>query len=162
MVQLIPFDKLLPSQLMDLANLLNFDDTLRDELGFKAEDPPMSALDFQAFTQAWAERTQSLQFVIANGGGIAMGLISLSHINKENGDARCGYWIGSKYRNRGYTKEAFEKIINIARQMELKFLTSTISPNNDISLAIWAKYRPMVEKVKGSLRVTVDLWKESD
>ena len=159
MVRLVPYKKLLPSQLMDLVNLLNFDDRLRDDLGFKDDDSPMTVFDYQAFTEAWIERTRSQHFAIVNEGDIAMGQISLSHIDKDKGEARCGYWLGTKYRNRGYTKEAFEQIVGLARQMELKYLVASISPRNDASLAIWAKYRPMVEKKEGSLKVTVDLWK---
>ncbi len=138
-------EKIIPDNLSDLAYALNTDIVLRRDLGIKETDISIESLYEK--TMDWMLKTNSITYCIRVGKK-SIGMISISHIDKSNMSARCGYWLLSEYRGRGYTTEAFSQIVEIATGMKLKELHSSINMGNKASLAIWKRYLPkLIDKV---------------
>jgi len=69
-----------------------------------------------------------------------IGVIELYKI-KEHNRAKIGYWIGKKYRNKGYASESIEKIINYAfKKLKLKVLFARIRIDNKYSIKLMNKF----------------------
>ena len=84
------------------------------------------------------------------------GMISLSHIDEKLRTARIGYWVGSRFRNKGICSEAFRMILEIARDKGIVEFRSDIDKDNVYSLKVWEKYCPVIVE-KNEKQVTISL-----
>lgn len=57
-------------------------------------------------------------------------MISLSHQNSKKETAQVGYWISSKYWDKGCMSQAFEQILHYARIKKIEYLSATIDKEN--------------------------------
>jgi RimJ/RimL family protein N-acetyltransferase len=60
--------------------------------------------------------------------------------------ANIGYWIGSEFRNYGYTKSAFSQMLKIAEEMGIIKVSCKILKGNSASLNIWKKYHAEISE----------------
>ncbi len=137
----------------DMVEMFRTDEVLRRELGL--EDKVFSAEEEYKFVSDWCKKTNSVQFAIRYGNEFA-GMISLSHIDEKLRTARIGYWVGSRFRNKGICSEAFRLILDIARDKGIVEVRSYIEKENEYSLSIWRKYYHAIEeKNEKQLRVRI-------
>lgn len=129
--------------LKDLVGILNNDKKLIKQLGSLKE--PLSCAGFVTHTKKWSKKNKAQVFAIIMNRE-AIGSISLSHINRRTQAARIGYWIASKYWNKGYTSKAFEQILNLAKEENIKFASCLIPKENRASRAIWEKFNAKLEQ----------------
>lgn len=127
----------------DLVDILNNDKELIQELGGNEE--LISSREFVSYNNEWVDKNKAKIFAIILDNK-AIGLISLSRINKKTHEARVGYWIASKYWNHGYTSKAFEQLLNLAKEYNIRFILGTIFKDNKKSLTIWKKFNARFEK----------------
>lgn len=136
----------------DLSNLLRDDKKLAEELGIsKSVDAKTYFVDISR----WQTKTNSESFAIILDKR-AIGLISLSHQSRD--EARVGYWLASTYWNKGYTGQAFDKILAHAKAKGFRIIRATIDPDNLASAAIWkkrkAKFEVQGEKLEAELEIS--------
>lgn len=141
-IALKPVNTLRDSYVDDLVDILNNDKKLIQELGGSEE--LISSREFVSYNNEWADKNKAKIFAIILDDK-AIGLISLSRINKKTHEAGVGYWIASKYWNHGYTSKAFEQLLNLAKEYNIRFILGTISKDNKKSLAIWKKFNARFE-----------------
>lgn len=96
-----------------LAEILNTDNTLQDNLGSKSNI--VSKDEFIKYNNEWSKSTNSEIFAIVLNND-AIGIISLSHQDIEEKKAQIGYWIRSRYWGNGYTSQAFSQILKYAKR----------------------------------------------
>jgi len=125
------------NQIDDLITILNTDKELQKELGNNKRTT--SRPEFIKFNKEWTEKNNAEIFAITLNDE-AIGLISLSKISKEAGTANIGYWIASKYWNKGYTTKAFEQVLNFAKKGNIKTVSCSIDNENTKSVSIWKKF----------------------
>jgi ribosomal-protein-alanine N-acetyltransferase len=120
------------------------------------------ANEFMNDTIGWCQRNHAVSMVILKNDELAIGLISLSHINEEEKSGGIGYWIGSDYWKKGYGTEAFALVLNLAVEMKLTHVWGTVDKRNEASQRIWQKFggqmQPLNEK---NDRYTITLTSES-
>ncbi len=114
------------------------DNILREDLKFGDSDKP-TADDLLEKLKGWCRSRNAVTYIVLLNSMTVVGIISLSHINKEQKTARIGYWIGSRYRSKGYCTRAFQLVINEAVNRGITKLTSTIAEDNVHSRGIWDK-----------------------
>jgi [ribosomal protein S5]-alanine N-acetyltransferase len=119
-----------------LAELLNHDESLKRALGSKSIDN--NGENFLRRVADWQAKTVSTTFAIKADSSV-VGLISLSHQNRNDNSARIGYWLSSKYWNRGICSIAFDKVITNGRHMGFKTFRAKVPRDNVASLRIWKK-----------------------
>ena len=129
--------------LKDIVGILNNDKKLIEQLGNSKE--PLSCPEFVIHTKKWSKENKAQVFAIIMSRE-AMGLISLSHINRKTQAARIGYWIASKYWNKGYAFKAFEQILNLAKKDNIRIVSCSIPKENRVSMAIWKKFNAKIEQ----------------
>ncbi|SEP41053.1 GNAT family N-acetyltransferase [Propionispora vibrioides] len=121
-----------------LVWVLNHDDCLIEALGSN-NSVKISKQNFMETNKKWTvERCTNLFAIVLEKN--AIGMIALSHQDMVNHTARIGYWLGSRYWNKGYASKAFRLILELARRKGLKYVSSTIRENNIVSRKIWEKY----------------------
>lgn len=133
--------------LKNFVKILDNDKMLIEQLGNCKG--PLSCAEFVAHTKKWSKKNKAQVFAIIN--REAIGLISLSHINKRTKTAKIGYWIASKYWNKGYGSKAFEQILNLAREKNIKIVSCLISKENKASKVIWEKFNAKFEQKDDSI-----------
>ncbi|MDP1729098.1 MAG: GNAT family protein [archaeon] len=70
-----------------------------------------------------------------------IGGIGLHRVNKNNGTAELGYWLGEKYWRQGYGSEALENLINFAfNKLKLRRLGAEVFAENPSSGKLLEKY----------------------
>ena len=136
-ISLRPIEGLENKYLKNLVDILNNDKKLIEKLG--SDKKLLSCDEFIAHNKQWSKKNKAQIFAIIMNDE-AIGLISLSRINKVTQTANIGYWITSKYWNKGYTSEAFEQILNLAKDNNIRIVSCSISKENRESKAIWQKF----------------------
>jgi [ribosomal protein S5]-alanine N-acetyltransferase len=69
-----------------------------------------------------------------------MGIVSLYDVDKPENKAKLGYWIGKRYRRKGYTKEAIEEIIRFAfKELKLNKISAKTMASNKKSESLLKK-----------------------
>ena len=120
----------------DIVRILNEDTILRESMNITGHE---TIRRFEKRNSLWRKRTNSLSFTIFLEQEI-IGLISLSHINRKGTEARCGYWLASKFWGKGCATHAFEQILNIAKKMGIVQVCGSIALGNEASIKIWKKF----------------------
>ena len=70
-----------------------------------------------------------------------IGIIEIYGFNKEDCKAKIGFWLGKKYRGKGYVPEALEKIIKFSfENLKLNKLSAYVIKSNKISINILKKF----------------------
>ena len=123
--------------LNDLVNILNTDKKLSKRLG--SDRRPLSCAKFVAYNKQWSKKNKAEIYAIIMHHE-AIGLISLSRIDRSTQTARIGYWIASKYWNKGYTSKAFAQMLDLAKEANIKLISCSISKKNRESKVIWQKF----------------------
>jgi ribosomal-protein-alanine N-acetyltransferase len=143
-------------QATDLAELLCRDHCLRRDLGIKNDVQP-GWRDVLAKLDDWCSRNNSVSVaMVCPPYGKAVGLISLSHISEAEQSARIGYWIGSAFRGRGWTSEAFRLILETAKANGIRSVSATVDKKNAPSLNIWRRYSAREDETpEGKIRCTL-------
>jgi ribosomal-protein-alanine N-acetyltransferase len=121
-----------------LVWFLNHDDCLADALGSN-NSVKISKQNFMETNKKWATERCADLFAIVHEKK-AIGMISLSHQEIVNHTARIGYWLGSRYWNKGYASKAFQLILELAKRKGLKHVSSAVREDNIVSRKIWEKY----------------------
>lgn len=98
-----------------LAALINTDEGLPQAVRRAEGEPFISDSGFLTFTQSWCREKAAVSFAIVDGTDTAVGLISLSHINKVVGHARTGIFLSSRHAGRGIGAIAFSQLLSFAR-----------------------------------------------
>lgn len=121
-----------------LSELLCSDNVLRQELSISEYDRPNpdEVLDF---IEKWCRRTNSRTFAIVKD-KMAIGTISLSHVEIDKCEARFGYWISSKERRQGYCARALALLVDIARKSNIKTLRASVPRGNIASRKLLLKF----------------------
>ncbi len=135
-----------------LVEMLNTDNLLQDALGSKKSK--ISTKEFIQYNNEWCKSTNSELFAIILN-NIPIGIISLSHQNREEQKAQIGYWIGSKYWRKGYTSIAFHKMLDYAKNKEIKLITAEIKEDNLASKRIWEKNGAETELIGNRFLVSI-------
>jgi len=141
-IQLKKADQLSQKHIAELVDILNNDIKLIDRLGI---NKPMSDSEFVSKNKQWMSDNHAEIFAITLDNE-AIGLISLSKIDHENQTARIGFWITSKYWNKGYTSAAFSKILSLSKKQNIKEAFCSIPKDNKESQAIWRKFGAKFEE----------------
>lgn len=136
-IHLRPLKRLENKYIKNLVDILNNDRKLIKKLG--GGKKLLSCAKFIADNKQWSEKNKAQIFAVIMDCN-AIGLISLSRINKITQTAKIGYWITSKYWNKGYASEAFEQILNLAKKNNIKLVSCSIPKGNIESKAIWQKF----------------------
>lgn len=136
-INLKPIEKLDEDQVKELLNILSYDKKLIKSLNGKKKT--VSDEKFIADNKQWSKDNNAKIYSIMRTNN-SIGLISLSHIDIQNKKAKIGYWIVSKYWNKGYTTEAFGQILDIAKENNIKFVSCSIPKDNQFSKRIWQKF----------------------
>jgi ribosomal-protein-alanine N-acetyltransferase len=147
-IKLKPIEKLNKKQTSNLVDILNNDPKLSRSIGNKNKN--ISQKEFVVRNKKWSNKNNAKLFAILLS-DIAIGMISLSHINTGNKTARIGYWAGSLYWNKGFVGEAFEQILKIAKKNNIKSVSCTIQKENQASKKIWQKYNAEFEEKNDKL-----------
>ena len=114
------------------------------------------ASEFLNDTIGWCRRNHAISMAILKNDELAIGLISLSHINEEEKSGGIGYWIGSDYWRKGYGTEAFALVLKLAIEMKLTHVLGTIDKRNEASQRIWQKFGGQVQpKDETNVRYTI-------
>lgn len=87
-INLKPFRKLNNKQINELVFILNNDQKLIQSLGNQQKNITVS--DFTEYNQSWSKKHSAQIFAILDK-NIAIGTISLSHINNDKKTANIGY-----------------------------------------------------------------------
>ena len=117
---------------------LNYDEGLTEALGSN-NSVKISKQNFMETNKKWAAARCADLFAIVLEEK-AIGMISLSHQDIVNHTARIGYWLGSKYWNKGYASKAFQLILDLAKRKGLQYVCSTVKEVDVASRKIWAGY----------------------
>lgn len=80
-------------------------------------------------------------------------MISLSHQNLKKKTAQVGYWISSKYWDKGCISQAFKEILHYARIKKFEYLSATIDKENIPFKKIWEKYSPKIQLMNNKYKV---------
>jgi RimJ/RimL family protein N-acetyltransferase len=120
-----------------LADMLNSDITLRADLGI-GDDVSSTADGFLQYVKEWEHSRSAVSYAIT-ADDFTVGLISLSHMDPHAGTARIGYWVGSRYRRRGYCARTFHLVLREACHRGLHTLSATINSQNEPSRRIWER-----------------------
>lgn len=121
-----------------LVWFLNYDECLTKALGSN-NFVNITKQIFIETNKKWAvERCADLFAIVLE--KKAIGMISLSHQDIVKHTARIGYWLGSRYWNKGYTSTAFQLILDLAKRKRLQYVFSTVKEDNIASKKIWERY----------------------
>jgi len=131
-----------------LVNILNDDKKLIEFLGGKKEIA--SYEKFTVYNEEWSRKNNAKIFAIMLQDE-AIGMISLSYINTQDKTAKIGYWLASKYWNKGYVTEAFKQTLNIAKESGIKSVSCSIPNENKASKAIWKKFNASFKEEDGKI-----------
>ena len=135
-------------QINNLVTILNTDTKLRKKLG--SDNKILSSSEFLEFNKKWAQKNSAEIFsIVVN--KEAIGLISLSKIEKGTGKANIGYWISSNYWYKGYTTNAFGQMLEFAKKEGIKKVSCSIDKKNNDSMAIWKKFNASFENKRGKI-----------
>lgn len=156
-------------ELAEQANSLR----ISENIGGHSFPYPYTAEDALFFLEKNREEGKSffqIDFIIWIGGSIG-GVVGLGEIDRTDGKAHVGYWLGEKYWNRGYATEALSLISEFAeKELKLVRIYSKILDYNLASLRVQLKngfkvegYERMAFKMKDgyhSFFLTAKLFKE--
>ena len=100
--------------------------------------PPKTGSEFQLLLERCDSVSSSCFFICRNEDNRIVGSINLSQIFMGGfRSAYLGYYIGSRYSNRGYMTEAVELILKYAfQQLKLNRVEANIQPGNGPSISL--------------------------
>lgn len=124
-----------PRDFAQMSELLCRDAVLRDDLGLAPAEMP-TPQGCKSHLRDWCRTRQATIYVIVRE-GMVVGTISLSHVSQDGKSARIGYWVGSAHRRKGYCKEAFRQVLEIARAGGIDQVQARIDQTNTASRRIW-------------------------
>jgi RimJ/RimL family protein N-acetyltransferase len=102
---------------------------------------PSSAEEYLTDTARWQHRNQAICLAtILRDEDLAIGMISLSHVDLPARTGRIGYWTASAHWNKGYTREAFGLVLQLAQSLELKTISANIQTGNAASERIYLRH----------------------
>lgn len=134
---------------------LNHDECLTEALGSN-NSVKISKQNFMETNKKWAaERYADLFAIVLE--KKAIGMISLSHQNIVKHTARIGYWLGSKYWNKGYASKAFQLMLDLAKTKELQYVCSTVKEVDIASTKIWEGHGAQSVFEEGKYFFTIDI-----
>jgi GrpB-like predicted nucleotidyltransferase (UPF0157 family)/predicted acetyltransferase len=139
---LIQIEKLDLNSSTMLAEILNHDDKLKKAMGSKSSDN--TGESFLNRMTEWQKTTCSTSFAI-KAASEAVGIISLSRQNVNEKSARIGYWLASKYWNKGICSFAFSEVLKFGIQQGFKIFRAKIPKETEASLRIWKKHNAKIE-----------------
>lgn len=139
-----------------LAEMLSKDEVLRADLGMDASNRP-TADDVLQELADWCPPRRATTYAILTGDR-AVGTISLSHRDLDSRSARIGYWVGSRYRCRGYATKAFAAVLAQAASEGIMSVSATVAVDNMPSLRLWARHGSNATTTdEGKIRYKLDL-----
>lgn len=127
-----------------LAALINTDEGLPQAVRRAEGEPFISDSGFLTFTQSWCREKAAVSFAIVDGTDTAVGLISLSHINKVVGHARTGIFLSSRHAGRGIGAIAFSQLLSFARNQGVSRVGGDIPEAQSAPPAIWTSVGAVV------------------
>lgn len=141
----------------DIAALLNFDAGLPGYIRASSITSLETSESVLSYTRAWCTEVNALFHAIVLNQQVAIGTISLSHIDLTNNAARCGFWLGSRFQGQGYGSAALSAILFKAKQLGIKEISATIATDNYSSLRVWGKFGAVIEPDGSQLNASIRL-----
>lgn len=138
-----------------LARILSNDVSLGEVLHPDQNFPISSSEHFYQSTKEWEEQNNAQCFAIMSD-GVAVGMISLSHIDKLNMSANIGYWIASSEWGKGIGTQAFNQMLDYARRLKLRKVSATIAKENLASIKIWQRHGAKIS-ASGNSKLRIEL-----
>ena len=139
-----------------LAKMLCEDEVLRADLGMSKDHRP-TADDFLKKLADWCPPRRATTYAIL-AGDRAVGTISISYRDPASQSAQIGYWVGSRYRRRGYASRAFAAILAQAASEGIASVSATVATGNTPSRRLWEHYGSTATATDaGKLRYRLDL-----
>jgi [ribosomal protein S5]-alanine N-acetyltransferase len=120
-----------------LATMLNDDAVLRADLDVRS-GTPNTAEGVVRDVRKWCQSRRAVSYAIL-AGGVTVGMISLSHVDPESGTGRIGYWVGSRFRKKGYCSRAFDLVLQEARLRGVHTVSASVASTNMASRRVWEK-----------------------
>ena len=100
-----------------------------------------TAIKFINACRRMARQNRSLYFAIERSSDSAlMGVVEFKNINRSDQNAEVGYWLGRKYRGRGYCAEALNLVLGLAfGDMKLHRIYAVVLSENTPSVKLLEK-----------------------
>ncbi len=100
-------------------------------------------------------KTDSYEFAIElRGEGKLIGGIGISKVQSEQGTASLGYWLNSKYHQKGYGSEALRAVLDFAfEELKLRRIEAGVFVGNPSSGRLLEKFGAKREGLKRKARV---------
>jgi RimJ/RimL family protein N-acetyltransferase len=144
-VLLEPLEGIFVDQLVDI---LNNDHKLAETLSTTKKNNTHD--QFVEENTLWANKHKANMFAMVLN-GMAIGMVSLSHINLRDKSAQIGYWLSSIHWNKGFASSAFLQVLALAKDMEINQVSCKINKDNMASKAIWVKNNATISEENGKL-----------
>ena len=133
-----------------LAGILSEDTQLIKSLG----TCPVTAEVLLNELRDWQRANKANSYVIMHNRE-PIGLISLSH--QHGTSARVGYWIASSHWHKGYTTQAFNLLLELAKKRGFTTLFASIDPKNIASIKIWQHAGAVLTKSTDNIAAILDI-----
>ncbi|MDA3839436.1 MAG: GNAT family N-acetyltransferase [Candidatus Delongbacteria bacterium] len=134
-IKLIP---IVQNHYADISLLIGSDTQLQKELGFKKGSIP-TKLQVEKDFISWCESHKAEMYSIFKD-DIFIGLITISRIDVKNKSARLGYWLGSEFRQKGYSSIAYRKMLDKVPSMGINKLNGSVLVSNLPSRLLWENH----------------------
>lgn len=152
-IKLIPIEQ---NHYEDISLLIGSDTQLQKDLGFKKGSIPTKSQVEEDFV-SWCESHDAKMFSIFKD-DIFIGLITLSRIDVKNKSARLGYWLGSEFRQKGYSSIAYRKMLDKIPSMGINKLYAGVHASNIQSRRLWENHgATVVSSKKDNLEYELNL-----
>ncbi|MBF0267245.1 MAG: GNAT family N-acetyltransferase [Alphaproteobacteria bacterium] len=138
-----------------LSDLLNADTGLPESIRGTSSRSDETPEHFLSYTSEWCKAKHALNFAVLLDGEIAIGNMSLSHIDIEAKTARTGCFFSSRHEGVGYAAYAFAKLIETARNLGIKSVSGDIPDIAIVESSIWEKCGAKIEMDKAEVLASI-------
>ncbi|MFC1451827.1 GNAT family N-acetyltransferase [Verrucomicrobiota bacterium] len=137
-----------------LAAMLRADTQLRGDLSIPNDARPTVA-DVLTKVQSWETKTNGETYTIVADVG-PIGIISVHPSSEDSTLGKVGYWVGSKYRDRGYCTDALRQLAAVAANHHMTSVSGAVTDTNIASCRVWQKLNAHSETIEeGKQRFTL-------
>lgn len=138
-----------------LADLLNTDTGLPEAIRGPSSRSDETPEHFLSYVSKWCKAKRALNFAVILDGEIAIGNMSLSHIDIEAKTARTGCFFSSRHEGVGYAAYAFAKLIETARNLGIKSVSGDILDIAIVASSIWESCGAKIEMDKAEVFASI-------
>ncbi|MDK9722431.1 MAG: GNAT family N-acetyltransferase [Rhodospirillales bacterium] len=138
-----------------LSELLNTDTGLPESIRGTSSRRDETPEHFLSYVSEWCKAKHALNFAVLLDGEIAIGNMSLSHIDIEAKTARTGCFFSSRHEGVGYAAYAFAKLIETARNLGIKSVSGDIPDIALVESSIWEECGAEIEVSEREVRAGI-------